>query len=84
MPPSAATPRDLVLAIDASRDPCEPITSGAGISTGAVARGSAGDRLAETAATMFGFPRLSVPFVAEGGALVTDGVHNALEKLHGA
>src|SRR5436190_2211916 len=33
----------------------------------------AGDRLAKTAATIFSVPRLSLPFVAEGGALVTDG-----------
>ena len=33
----------------------------------------AGDRLAKTAATIFGVPRISVPFVAEGGAFVTDG-----------
>jgi agmatine deiminase len=33
----------------------------------------AGDRLAKTAASIFGVPRVLVPFVAEGGALVTDG-----------
>ena len=33
----------------------------------------AGDRLARKAAAIFGTPRVSVPFVAEGGALVTDG-----------
>jgi agmatine deiminase len=33
----------------------------------------AGDQLAKAAAAVFGVPRLSVPFVAEGGALVTDG-----------
>jgi agmatine deiminase len=33
----------------------------------------AGDRLAKAAATIFGVPRVGVPFVAEGGALVTDG-----------
>jgi agmatine deiminase len=33
----------------------------------------AGDRLAKAAATIFGVPRVAVPFVAEGGALVTDG-----------
>jgi hypothetical protein len=32
-----------------------------------------GDRLASAAASTFGVPRISVPFVAEGGALVTDG-----------
>lgn len=36
-------------------------------------RPRAGDRLAKTAASIFGVPRVSVPFVAEGGALVTDG-----------
>ena len=39
-----------------------------------MARGSrAGDRLAKTAASIFGVPRVSAAFVAEGGALVTDG-----------
>ncbi len=33
----------------------------------------AGDRIAKTAASIFGVPRVSVPFVAEGGALVTNG-----------
>ena len=33
----------------------------------------AGDRLAKTAASIFGVPRISVRFVAEGGALITDG-----------
>lgn len=33
----------------------------------------AGDRLASKARAVFGVPRLRVPFVAEGGALVTDG-----------
>lgn len=33
----------------------------------------AGDDLAKTAACIFGVPRISVPFVAEGGAIVTDG-----------
>jgi agmatine deiminase len=33
----------------------------------------AGDRVAKAAATIFGVPRVAVPFVAEGGALVTDG-----------
>ena len=33
----------------------------------------AGDRLAQTGATISGVQRLSAPFVAEGGALVTDG-----------
>ncbi len=33
----------------------------------------AGDQLARTAAAIFGVPRLSVSFVADGGALVTDG-----------
>ena len=33
----------------------------------------AGDRLAKTAASIFGVPRVQVPFVADGGALVTDG-----------
>lgn len=32
-----------------------------------------GDQLAKTAASIFGVPRVSVPFVAEGGALVADG-----------
>jgi agmatine deiminase len=32
-----------------------------------------GDRLASTASSIFGVPRISVPFVADGGALVTDG-----------
>ena len=32
----------------------------------------AGDQLAKTAASIFGVPRVSMPFVAEGGALVTD------------
>lgn len=32
-----------------------------------------GDRLAETAAEIFGFPRIRASFVAEGGGLVTDG-----------
>ena len=33
----------------------------------------AGDQLAKAAASIFGVPRVPVPFVAEGGALVTDG-----------
>jgi agmatine deiminase len=33
----------------------------------------AGDRLAKSAASIFAVPQMSVPFVAEGGALVTDG-----------
>jgi agmatine deiminase len=33
----------------------------------------AGDRLAKAAAAIFGVPRVLVSFVAEGGALVTDG-----------
>ena len=33
----------------------------------------AGDRFARKAATILGVPRVSLPFVAEGGALVTDG-----------
>jgi agmatine deiminase len=33
----------------------------------------AGDNLAKTAASIFGVPRVSVSFVAEGGAIVTDG-----------
>ena len=33
----------------------------------------AGDRLAEIAADIFLVPRVSAPFIAEGGALVTDG-----------
>lgn len=33
----------------------------------------AGDRLAKTAAAIFGAPRIPASFVAEGGALVTDG-----------
>ncbi len=33
----------------------------------------AGDRLAKVAASIFGVPRVSTSFVAEGGALVTDG-----------
>jgi agmatine deiminase len=33
----------------------------------------AGDRLASKATSIFGIPRISVGFVAEGGALVTDG-----------
>jgi agmatine deiminase len=33
----------------------------------------AGDRLAKTAATIFGVPSISVPFIAEGGAFITDG-----------
>lgn len=33
----------------------------------------AGDDLAKTAAQIFGVPRITVPFVAEGGAIVTDG-----------
>lgn len=33
----------------------------------------AGDNLAKTAASTFGVPRVSVSFVAEGGAIVTDG-----------
>jgi agmatine deiminase len=32
-----------------------------------------GDRLASTATSIFGVPRISMPFVAEGGAFVTDG-----------
>jgi agmatine deiminase len=32
-----------------------------------------GDRLAKSAASIFAVPQLAVPFVAEGGALVTDG-----------
>ena len=32
-----------------------------------------GDRLAERAETIFGVPRISVPFVIEAGALITDG-----------
>jgi agmatine deiminase len=32
-----------------------------------------GDRFAETAAAIFGVPQMKAPFVAEGGALVTDG-----------
>ena len=32
-----------------------------------------GDRLAKAAPSIFGVPTVSVPFVAEGGALVTDG-----------
>jgi agmatine deiminase len=32
-----------------------------------------GDELAQNASSVFGTPRISVPFVAEGGALVTDG-----------
>jgi agmatine deiminase len=34
----------------------------------------AGDRLAKTAVSTFGVPRVSVGFVAEGGALVTNGL----------
>ena len=33
----------------------------------------AGDRLATLAESVFGVPRVSVPFVADGGALITDG-----------
>lgn len=33
----------------------------------------AGDRLAKASSSIFGVPRISLPFVAEGGALVTDG-----------
>jgi agmatine deiminase len=33
----------------------------------------AGDRLARTASSIFGVPRISAAFVAEGGAFVTDG-----------
>lgn len=33
----------------------------------------AGDQLAKAAAEIFGVPRVSVPFVAEGGTLVSDG-----------
>ncbi len=36
-------------------------------------RRRAGDELAKNAAAIFGVPRLTVPFVAEGGALITDG-----------
>jgi agmatine deiminase len=32
-----------------------------------------GDRLANKAPSIFGVPRVTVPFVAEGGALVTNG-----------
>lgn len=32
-----------------------------------------GDRLAKKSAAIFGVPRIAIPFVAEGGALVTDG-----------
>ena len=32
-----------------------------------------GDRLAQLAESIFGAPRISVPFVAEGGAFITDG-----------
>ena len=32
-----------------------------------------GDRIASEATSMFGAPRIAVPFVAEGGALITDG-----------
>ena len=32
-----------------------------------------GDKIARTATSIFGVPRISVPFVAEAGALVTDG-----------
>jgi agmatine deiminase len=32
-----------------------------------------GDRLAKAASSIFGVPRISIRFVAEGGALVTDG-----------
>jgi agmatine deiminase len=32
-----------------------------------------GDRLAETGSTIFGVPRIKTGFVAEGGALITDG-----------
>jgi agmatine deiminase len=33
----------------------------------------AGDRLAETASAIFGVPRVPVPFIADGGTLITDG-----------
>jgi agmatine deiminase len=36
-------------------------------------RARAGDQLAKTAETIFGVPRISTSFVAEGGAVVTDG-----------
>lgn len=36
-------------------------------------RRRAGDRLAKTAASIFRVPKVTMPFVAEGGALVTDG-----------
>jgi agmatine deiminase len=32
-----------------------------------------GDQIARTATSIFGVPRITVPFVADGGALVTDG-----------
>lgn len=35
--------------------------------------GRPGDRLARAAMSVFGVPRISVPFIADGGALVTDG-----------
>lgn len=36
-------------------------------------RARPGDRLAATASAIFGAPRICAPFVAEGGALITDG-----------
>ena len=48
-----------------------------GISTAGVIRKKGphapGDQLAKIAEDIFGVPRISVPFVAEGGALITDG-----------
>src|SRR5664279_4980097 len=35
--------------------------------------GRPGDQLAKTAEGIFGVPRISMPFVAEGGALIADG-----------
>jgi agmatine deiminase len=40
---------------------------------GGARRRRPGDRLAKDSAGIFGVPRVSVPFFAEGGALVTDG-----------
>ena len=37
-----------------------------------------GDRLAKTASTIFGVPGISAPFIAEGGALITDGEGTAV------
>lgn len=36
-------------------------------------RARPGDRLAATAGAIFGVPRICAPFIAEGGALITDG-----------